>query len=106
MLPNSTFPTITNSDGKVVSVRDIGEQHVLEDFRGRFIPSAQDYLSEMEYQPWMQNGEGVPPSFKKIDDGKKKMVKDFFVDGSKEPAVIPWPTTKEPPFRFPGELKD
>jgi hypothetical protein len=34
--------TITNSDGKKVSVRDVGEQHIIEDFRGQFIPSAQD----------------------------------------------------------------
>lgn len=57
--------TRTNSDGKVYSVRDIGEQHVLEDF-GRFIPSAQDYLEVMEFSDWMQNGKGTPPSFKKV----------------------------------------
>lgn len=58
--------TITNSDGKKISVRDIGEQHVLEDFGGKFIPSAQDYLSEIEFQDWMQNGRGTPPSYAKI----------------------------------------
>ncbi len=30
---------ITNSDGKKVSVRDIGEQHVVEYYRGKFIPT-------------------------------------------------------------------
>lgn len=60
--------TITNSDGRVVSVRDIGEQHVLEDFGGRFIPSAQDYLQEMTFQSWMNNGDGVPPSFAKVEE--------------------------------------
>lgn len=59
--------TITNSDGRKISVRDIGEQHVAEDFRGRFIPSAQDYLAEMEFKDWMNNGAGVPPSFVKIE---------------------------------------
>ena len=58
--------TITNSNGRKISVRDIGEQHVSEDFRGRFIPSAQDYLQEMDMKPWMNNGRGVPPSFDKI----------------------------------------
>lgn len=53
---------IQNSAGRSVSVRDIGEQHVLEDFGGRFIPSAQDYLSEINLQPWMDNGKGRPPS--------------------------------------------
>lgn len=58
---------ITNSDGRQVSVRDIGEQHVLEDFGNRFIPSAQDYLQEMEIKEWMVSGKGVAPSFAKID---------------------------------------
>ena len=65
------FPTIINSDGKVVSVRDIGEQHCLEDFGNKFIPSAQDYLSEMDYKSWMQNGHGFPSSFVKIDIKRK-----------------------------------
>lgn len=60
--------TITNSDGRVVSVRDIGEQHVLEDYGNRFIPSAQDFLQEIEYKEWMTNGKGAPPSFAKINE--------------------------------------
>lgn len=58
--------TIKNSDGRLVSVRDIGEQHILEDFRMKFIPSAQDYLAEIEFQPWMDNGNGTPPSAAKL----------------------------------------
>lgn len=54
------------SDGKIVSTRDIGEQHVAEDFGMRFIPSAQDFLQEIEYQDWMNNGRGAPPSMAKI----------------------------------------
>lgn len=34
-----------------VAVRDIAEQHVLEDLG--FIPSLDDYLKHMEEQPWM-----------------------------------------------------
>lgn len=67
---------IKNSDGKEVSVRDIGEQHILEDFGNRFIPTVQDYLAEMEYKLWMNNGAGeCPPSHKKIAD--KKVTKTF-----------------------------
>lgn len=58
--------TITNSDGREVSVRDIGEQHVLEDFGNRFIPSAQDYLQEIDVQEWMISGKGTPPSFARV----------------------------------------
>lgn len=57
---------ITNSDGKQVSVRDVGEQHVLEDFKNRYIPSPQDYLQEIEMKEWMVKGDGVPPSFAKV----------------------------------------
>jgi len=42
---------ITNSDGKIVSVRDIGEQHVIDDM-GR-IPTIQDYLNEMPFYNWL-----------------------------------------------------
>lgn len=52
--------------GMTVSVRDVGEQHVLEDFRMRFIPSAQDYLQEIEVKEWMVSGTGCPPSFAKL----------------------------------------
>lgn len=56
------------SDGKKVSVREIGEQHILEDFRGTFIPTAQDYLGEMEMKDWMNNGMSgtTPPSHRRI----------------------------------------
>jgi hypothetical protein len=54
--------TFKNSDGMTVSVRDIGEQHVLEDYRMRFIPSAQDFLQEMEVKEWMIAGKGKPPT--------------------------------------------
>lgn len=42
---------ITNSNGRLVSVRDIGEQHVLEDLGT--IPSLDDWLDEMELKEWM-----------------------------------------------------
>ena len=42
---------ITNSDGNLVPVRYVGEQHVKEDL-GR-IPSAQDWLSQITPQRWM-----------------------------------------------------
>ena len=58
---------ITNSDGRQVSVRDIGEQHILEDYGNRFIPSAQDFLQEIELKDWMISGKGVAPSFAKLD---------------------------------------
>lgn len=61
--------TITNSDGKEVSVRDLGEQHIQEDFGQRFIPSVDDYLSEMTPRPWMSNAfNDYPNSYRKIKE--------------------------------------
>ena len=69
--------TITNSDGKQISVKDICEQHILEDFGMRFIPTAQDYLENMEFKDWMQNGlSDVPSSFDKIQEKKLKAITD------------------------------
>lgn len=42
---------ITNSDGKEVSVRDLGEEHVIQDLG--FIPTMQDWLSKMPIEGWM-----------------------------------------------------
>ena len=43
--------TMTNSDVRDVFVRDVAEQHVLEDLG--FIPSLSDWLNEMPDKPWM-----------------------------------------------------
>lgn len=42
---------IVNSDGKKVQVRDIGEQHVLDDLG--FIPTVQDYFKFMQPKEFM-----------------------------------------------------
>lgn len=68
--------TITNSDGRKVSTRDIGEQHVLEDFGNKFIPTPQDYLEKMPMENWMLNGKGdVPPSSKTLEEQKSDITK-------------------------------
>jgi len=43
--------SFTNSDGRLVAVRDVAEQHIIEDL-GR-IPSLDEYLAEMNIKPWM-----------------------------------------------------
>lgn len=42
---------IVNADGKRVAVRQIAEQHVLDDLG--WIPSVKDWLQHVEIQPWM-----------------------------------------------------
>jgi hypothetical protein len=72
--------TLINADGKEISTRAVAEQHILEDMHGT-IPTAADYLAEMEYQDWM-GGAGYPPSHRKI--------------GAKRRTVfIPFPTQQE-----------
>jgi hypothetical protein len=44
--------TLTNSDGRVVPVRWVGEQHVKEDLG--FIPSVKDWLENLMPQTWMR----------------------------------------------------
>lgn len=59
---------IVNSEGRKIHVRDIAEQHVLEDFRGKFIPTLGDYVSNMHLKPWMNN---AMASIDTIKDGKQ-----------------------------------
>jgi hypothetical protein len=42
---------ITNSDGRLVSVRDVAELHIIEDM-GQ-IPSVSDYLAGMPFYDWL-----------------------------------------------------
>jgi hypothetical protein len=52
---------IVNADGRKVSVRDIGEQHVLEDLGT--IPTVQDWLTALPISDWM-GGPNRKPSRK------------------------------------------
>lgn len=66
---------ITNSDGDKVSVRDVAEQHIIDDL-GR-IPTVQDWLEHLELkEPWMRA------------DKKTKFVKfDNYVPGELNEAI-------------------
>lgn len=46
---------ITNSDGKPVPVRLVGEQHVREDCGG-IIPTVSDWLKRIPMETWMNRG--------------------------------------------------
>ena len=62
---------ITNSDGKKISVRQIVEDHIVEDL-GR-VPSVEEWLGELPHRDWMD----VRSAYK----SKKKMSwEDFNVD--------------------------
>ena len=55
--------------GGKAKVRYVCEQHILEDFGGKFIPTVADFLGELTPQPWMNNAiGGAPPSQRKMND--------------------------------------
>jgi hypothetical protein len=62
-----------DSDLKIISSRDIAEMHVLEDYNGKFVPAASDFLNSIDWEGWMNNGKGdsVPASYKKIASKKR-----------------------------------
>jgi hypothetical protein len=64
---------ITNSSGITVSVRDIAEQHILEDLGT--IPCVADYLNNMTLQPWMGGRQN-----------KKKIKRTIYLNGQDKPA--------------------
>lgn len=49
---------IVNSDGKLVSVRDIAEQHIIDDM-GR-IPTVSEYLDGMPFYDWLGGKKKAP----------------------------------------------
>jgi hypothetical protein len=78
--------TLTNSDGKVVPVRWVGEQHVKEDL-GR-IPTAADWLREIRPQAWMGcRAEKLSDNFQPAHDADPGQP-DGFVGKKNLPAVV------------------
>lgn len=83
---------ITNSDGKLISVRDLGEQHVFEDLG--FIPSISDYLSNLTYKNWMGGSERNKNTIIIKDNTIEELKKD--IEELKKKSInpiypIPWP---------------
>jgi hypothetical protein len=61
---------ITNSDGKKIPVRVIGEQHVREDCDNR-IPSVQDWLEPLKMAPWMGMKVSTSPEKRPLGENVK-----------------------------------
>lgn len=60
---------LVNSDGREVSIRDLAEQHILDDLG--FIPALSEYLDEMTVRPWMK-GQRTMLNHPKIKELLKK----------------------------------
>lgn len=79
VIPRVFGSTFVNSAGRTVSTKDVAEQHVLEDFRGRFIPTAQDFLERMEYASWMDGRkDSTPSSHERIE--ARKITTSTYID--------------------------
>ena len=52
--------------------------HIAEDFRMRFIPTAQDYLKHLEVQEWFCNG------VKDVDNAESIETADLFLQKLRE----------------------
>lgn len=63
---------IVLSSGKKISVKDICEWHILEDFRMKGLPSITDYITGFEMHDWMKNGQGDIPSQTPSIESKKE----------------------------------
>ena len=88
IVPKIFGETATNSDGKVYSTRDIAEQHVLEDYKMRFIPTPQDFLQEIPVRDWMNNGAGLPPSCHTLERDSVRVVSHDKVVNEGGPKVF------------------
>lgn len=78
-----------NSSGRTYNTKDIAEQHILEDYRNKFIPSIQDYLENMTLESWMNNGMGESPNSRKAIPLREERssvitIEDFSRDQSKK----------------------
>ena len=56
IIPKVFGYNITNSSGKRVDTIDIAMLHILEDFRMKFVPTAQDFLKHLKLPDWIHNG--------------------------------------------------
>lgn len=66
---------ITNSDGKLVAVRDVAEEHILQDLG--FIPTIEHWLTEMPIREWMSGTmkrKGAKATFIKFDNNQPPLV--------------------------------
>ena len=57
--------TITLSTGRVIPVRWVGEQHVIEDCG--FIPSLSDWVKNIKPEPWMNKPQKLSREFDKVE---------------------------------------
>ena len=76
-------PTFTNSEGKVIPTRDIGENHVMEDMG--FIPSLEDWLEDLPQKSWHGGIHRLQKNKRPSSVNPKDAIKNILLDNSIEP---------------------
>lgn len=79
--------TLTNSDGRVIPVRWIGEQHVREDCSR--IPSPQDWLRHLPIEAWMVNGTSLSDQMI-VPDNPEKTWRQAVANGQTTLGLTDW----------------
>jgi len=62
--------TLTNSEGRKVPVRTIGEQHVTDDLG--MIPSVADWLRQLRIAPWMGGQTAYQPQTDEVREQQRR----------------------------------
>lgn len=81
--------TLTNSEGRVISVRDIGEDHVFEDLG--FIPTVEDWLKDLPLEDWMMGSRRGEDKVEKTVEVKEKGIVDLLKEELEKNSVMPPP---------------
>ena len=103
MLERFFGPTITVSTGRVVPVRLIGEQHVIEDLG--FIPSFADWVRCIRPEPWLcrtrlsreRRGRQFPPTNAPRSKPRRRHSQALSAPIPGRPASDPSPERARPP---------
>jgi hypothetical protein len=78
IIPKIFGYNIINSEGRSIDTVDIAMLHIAEDFRMKFVPTPQDYLKNMQLQPWMNN------AVKDINNSEATQIAEEFLNKIKQ----------------------
>lgn len=83
-------PTITNSDGKAINVKDLCEQdHILPDYRNKFIPTLQDFVDAIHIDAVeLKQLEGVIKNYQHDDEISKLLLSPLALTGELKSLLI------------------
>lgn len=97
ILPKLFGDTIKNSEGNLVSVIEIGEQHITEDLGQPFLPTIADWLTDYDApdfaKPFKNGNRKLTEENKKLKEELDRLKKQEFI-----PTIYP-----NTPWRYPND---